>query len=251
MQQVPLRSAAGAAAAPSSDARLILESFFKGAEEWLYTEIEKGNTRSDDSSIGQAEQSCLPSGTLSRVEHLQPAAVDKPTQSSCAGEDFSLGDNITAANDCGLAGEGVKTSDTLKELHTNTGGAPPPPPGCVVQDASWLSPKSSLNGITVVNSGAATPLPTMSCLNGITVVKSGAAGGEYDPRNVLPCHTRLMNDLRDSQIEAASETQQTVVQAGKAPRRAKKCEHDKMRRGCKLCNKQAVCEHDRFRRSGA
>ena len=50
-------------------------------------------------------------------------------------------------------------------------------------------------------------------------------------------------------MEAAGETQQTVVQAGQAPRRAKKCEHDKTRKVCKLCNKQAVCEHDRFRRS--
>jgi hypothetical protein len=50
-------------------------------------------------------------------------------------------------------------------------------------------------------------------------------------------------------MQAAGEALQTVVRAGKAPRREKKCEHDKTRKGCKLCNKQAVCEHDRFRRS--
>jgi 5-methylcytosine-specific restriction endonuclease McrA len=164
------------------------DSFSKGAEDWLYAEIEKvaANIRSDDSSIGQAEQSCLPSGTLSRVEDLQPAgdlAVDKPTQCSPTGEDFiSPGDNITAENDRSLAGAGVKTTNTLKELHTNTGGAPPPLPGRVVQDATSLPPKSSLNGITVVNSGAATSLPPTSSLNGITVVNSGASGGQY-PRD--------------------------------------------------------------------
>jgi hypothetical protein len=158
--------------------------FSKSAEQWLYAEIEKvaAYTRFDDSSIGQAEQSCLPSGMLSRVKDLLPAAVDKPTQSSPAGEDFSAGDNITAANDRSLAGAGVKTINTLNLLHTNTGGLHPPPPGHVVQDGTSLPPKSSLNGITVVNNGDATSLPPKSSLDGITVVNSGAAGEQY-PRD--------------------------------------------------------------------
>ena len=89
------------------------DSFCKGAEEWLYAEIDKvAKTLPDHScTTGPAGQSSVPSGASSRAQHLKPVAMDNPlaTQSSPAGQGSDQNCDILAAKE--------DDSDELMQRH--------------------------------------------------------------------------------------------------------------------------------------